>query len=262
MCHALARRVDEGEPSREIFGRVRIRDVVDRSRADDLSTRGEILASFFDLGSVTSTPALTTELSEHCVGVVSAPRTSGRRVGIDVGTVEVDGTARGTITPVRTSTGVYLERGARVVSGAHVLTARARSPGEALFPTFEATIDPVLDMEVPEPTVDGDAALDLDVFSLAWREGDGDSARVSLDPVSDEVGPSPGGQVICVVEDRGCVDLPTSVTAFLLASRTDTFRVSASRIRRTRTALADDVLLELEVASEVVMNVRNAEVAP
>jgi hypothetical protein len=226
---------------------LRLRTLDPEGRAQDALT-GRVTAQFGDFSSVTSTPAAEIPLSLLCVGVVSRPGREGDVGRLGMESVQIEGTARGTIRATQTSTGVFVDVGSAVIDGAdaslRIVAVGGPAPG---FVSFDETLTSPLPMEVLAPPLEG-TSLVFGPLEVRWVPGNGDFVSIELFP--EGPGGASGGQVACVVRDDGCFVLPEAASAFVLGSGSDTYSLRVGRFNYRAFGAGVDTFFDLSASSE------------
>lgn len=245
--------VDEGAPSApnraesERRGQIRILD--ERDTTDLMAGsarldihRGRVTATFGDVSAVTSTPAATVPLGEHCVGLTSRPVLGGQAELQSVGDLTLARAAGPVNVPA-------LEPGRHAWVGSPLFSEGPlglEAAGDT-FPGFSIELNPPEALELLAPASDRSEVFDAAAPPrFRWVPGSGDAVEIELTPVQPDGTVASGGQVSCRVADQGCFDLPASAGVLLAASGVRRFVASVRRIRQTVYALSDGA--ELEVA--------------
>lgn len=241
---------------------IRARDVWDRTvdettgQAKDLRS-GRLQAGFADLSTVTSSPAVTMPLGEHCFGLVSRPVRRGQATPIFVSEVRVEGTARGPIQATRAGPGTFIANGEPILGDGEgnlrFVVSSTAGPG---FDGVDETLAGLRgDVGLTAPDPYAPPGLTTDVYPVRWSAAGADWVEITFTPEQDGV--DDGGQVICVVADQGCFDLPVAAAAFLLSGNADGYTMSVELHRYRGVERDAEHVLEVEAVAETRLTVPN-----
>ncbi len=236
-------------------GRVALTDEVD-STIDDEGTprsieRSRTQASFAAQTNpeADSSPA-ELELSDQCIVVVSRPPPGPLVPSIDqdVGTLTISGPASGPWRLSPLADGSYNRTDSPVYETAADLIEVEGEGGS--FGAFSATVPSVTPLLLTAPTLDGSGAILPGELTFEWVAGEADYVEIRVSPVFNDPRRS-GGQVICVVADDGCFNLPSAATRSLRADNTATYIMSVQRTN-VRLVMPDpDRVIKISAISRV-----------
>ncbi len=237
-------------------GKITLLDRDTRTLGDDglpqALHQGRIQGAFFDVSTRTATDAAFMALSDECLGRISRGQPATGLVPLALSSLEVRGTARGTVRASEVDSGLYLDAGDPILGAGSLEVV---GEGDS-FPAFDEMVTAPDPLAISDPPLDGTTLVELGDLNVAWNKGNGDFVVIAIDP-DQTMGVESGGDVVCVMPDDGCQTLPASVAVFLLASQADTFTLIVSRHRYRSVTLDDRTFLEIESIAEVRGTLKN-----